>query len=415
MSSLIQLFEEKQIFRQKHGYNGCVAGLNGCIYGMPYYASRIVEFNPATNTTRHVGDDFGDNKQKWFSGVLGPDGCIYGCPHNTKQILKYNPATETTTLVGDPILTWQNCQYTSGVAVPETGMIYFIPSMAKQILEYNITNGNSSMVGDVFSGRNFKWDGACLSTVDGCIYCVPGDYKHVLKFNPRDKTTSSLSGTYSNSQWFGCVEGPDGSIYGAPLNATHFLKINVQAGTTSLVGRMIPAQYGWSGCASFQVNNHWFIIMIPHDKDRLVLFSMRYETCCEIGPSILHGQGEKYMQPAISSFDGCIYSIPSGENTSILKIDLTIFESIYRSIEVRLPWLIMKEVAEANVNALTEEDASTGMLPFMTAAERCSEDDEDEEGNENIVLDSLTTVYELLRMKPEVLKHYTYMESQQSQ
>ena len=80
---------------------------------------------------------------------------------------------------------------------------------------------------------------------------------------------------------------------------------------------------------------------------------------------------------------------------------MTVLNSIYRSIEAEIPWVLLKVVAERNINALAEGDSTTGLLPFMYAALNYGTDD-DSEGQ----LASLTIAYELLCLKPSVVKHY---------
>ena len=47
-----------------------------------------------------VGDDLGAGLAKWNGGVLGRDGCVYGIPASAKRVLRFDPTTQQATLVG---------------------------------------------------------------------------------------------------------------------------------------------------------------------------------------------------------------------------------------------------------------------------------------------------------------------------
>lgn len=405
MTSFIHQLQENDIFEAdtdfgSYAYAGCVGASNGCIYGILCDATRVVEYNPATKTTRVVGDvlDSGETKWfKWWGGALGSDGCVYASPSYADRILRYDPATQRSTLVGDPLK--GNRKYEYAVSVPEYQSIFFIPFNASRILCYSIIDGTTSYVGDTFDG-NCKWKAACLSKVDGCIYCVPYHKSQVLKFNSVDGSTMLIGEEYEGrAKWSGCVEAPDGTIYCSPYNAANFLKIDVRAGTTSLIGQVQQPRYGgnWDGCFSCVIHDHMYICMLPSNSDRLAMFDTTNESFHEVG----FGIRGTYLLPAISSFDGCAYAIPHMKSKSILKIDLSQMQSLHRAIHVKgISWSILKSIAEKNTQALEQGDNETALLPFMIAAE--SRDDNDEEAS----LASLTLVYQLLSMQPAVLKDY---------
>ena len=68
----------------------CFSGVlapNGNIYFVPINASKVLELNPDTLTTRLIGNNLIGN-DKWISGVLAPNGNIYFAPRNINQIGK---------------------------------------------------------------------------------------------------------------------------------------------------------------------------------------------------------------------------------------------------------------------------------------------------------------------------------------
>ena len=44
-----------------------------------------------------VGDDFGDGGRKYVGTVVGIDGCVYGMPYNFTIIVQYDPFVNDTT------------------------------------------------------------------------------------------------------------------------------------------------------------------------------------------------------------------------------------------------------------------------------------------------------------------------------
>ena len=292
-------------------------------------------------------------------------------------------------------------KYRSAISVPQTNCIYFI-SDAKRVLRYNIADGTTAFIGDDFAyDGDYKWEGACLSTVDGCIYCAPHCHRQVMKINPIDETTTFIGEEYNGySKWNGCVEAPDGTIYCSPYNASNLLKIDVRTRTTSLVGEIQQPErgLGWGGCVSSTINGNMYIFMIPWTADRILMFDTTKESVHEVGLEI---RGY-YNPPSISFIDGNAYAIPLYCSKSMLKINLLQLQTLHQAIQVKgMPWAFLKSIAESNIHALEQGDSNTGLLPFMIAAKR-----KRKYQNEEASLASLTLTYQLLSMKPAVMNRY---------
>jgi len=75
---------------------------------------------------------------------------------------------------------------------------------------------------------------------------------------------------------------------------------------------------------------------------------------------------------------------------------------VHQFIEAGMCWYHLRPIVLAKItsNVLTIENDNSGLLPFMSVAERCNAHHVDG------TLGSLSMVYELLCMKPEVLKDY---------
>ena len=74
-------------------------------------------------------------------------------------------------------------------------------------------------------GHN-KWS-AFVDGGDGFFYGIHSNTRHVVKFNPPDKSCFGDG----RSKWICGVRANTGSIYCAPFNAKHMLKINTIDGT----------------------------------------------------------------------------------------------------------------------------------------------------------------------------------------
>jgi len=75
---------------------------------------------------------------------------------------------------------------------------------------------------------------------------------------------------------------------------------------------------------------------------------------------------------------------------------------VHLAIRSRAPWHEVHDIMEAKVNGLDVVDEESGLMPFMMIAV----EDETEEDEGSDVTFGLTAVYELLCMKPDVIKEY---------
>ena len=84
--------------RDRLGWVDAILGVDGCIYWPPAYACRILKYDPHTNQTSLVGDDFDIEQHKWWGGCLASDGVIYCFPFrpNAERNLAIDPWKEHT-------------------------------------------------------------------------------------------------------------------------------------------------------------------------------------------------------------------------------------------------------------------------------------------------------------------------------
>jgi len=77
------------------GWGGPIIGADKCIYWPPWYANRVLKFDPETQQKPSlVGDDLGGGAYKWQGGALATDGAIYCIPFNATHILAIDPFKE---------------------------------------------------------------------------------------------------------------------------------------------------------------------------------------------------------------------------------------------------------------------------------------------------------------------------------
>ena len=114
--------------------SGGAIGRDGCIYA---FASNggVLKIDTANNNNSYcfvgisIQSAHGINAGDMSDAVLGIDGCIYWPPKHAKRTLKYDPHSNQTSLVGDNF----DCCYTGG-SLATDGVIYCMPPSAKQVL-----------------------------------------------------------------------------------------------------------------------------------------------------------------------------------------------------------------------------------------------------------------------------------------
>ena len=77
------------------GWGDAIVGVDKCIYWPPCFANRVLKFDPETQQLPSlVGDDFGQQRDKWNGGALATDGAIYCIPLSSSQVLAIDPFKE---------------------------------------------------------------------------------------------------------------------------------------------------------------------------------------------------------------------------------------------------------------------------------------------------------------------------------
>ena len=77
-----------------YGWGDAILGIDGCIYWPPSDARRTLKYDPHSNQTSLVGDDFGSKGFKWNTGALATDGVIYCISYDVNRVLAIDPIGE---------------------------------------------------------------------------------------------------------------------------------------------------------------------------------------------------------------------------------------------------------------------------------------------------------------------------------
>jgi streptogramin lyase len=148
-------------------------------------------------------------------GVLLPDGRVVFVPYNATTIGLYNPATHaySTIAAGAP----GNAAYAGGVLLPD-GRVVFVPSNATTIGLFNPTTNTYSTIAAGAPGTLAYFGGYLLS--DGRVLFAPRRATTIGFFNPSNNTYSTLSGLPGNDAYIGGVLLPDGRVVFVPFSGS---------------------------------------------------------------------------------------------------------------------------------------------------------------------------------------------------
>ena len=125
---------------------------DGCIYYMPYNARRILKLDPENDDSLSlVGDDFGEEDDKYNGAIAGTDGFIYGLPNNrTLQIIKFQPADNSISNVGEA---FDEREYFRGGVLANDGNIYAANHYG-QVLKIDTVSNDYKFIGDRKHNKN---------------------------------------------------------------------------------------------------------------------------------------------------------------------------------------------------------------------------------------------------------------------
>ena len=208
-----------------YSYSGGVLLHDGRVVFVPYYASKILIFDPATNEYSTIPGPIvkssvcinldGTKRTMWSGdgaysgGVLLKDGRVVFVPSNARTIGIFDPTTnEYSTIPGAP----GSSAYRGGVLLHD-GRVLFVPYMATTIGMFDpVTNEYSTIPGA--PGKNAYSDGVLLK--DGRVVFVPYMATTIGIFDPANDSYSTIARGMRNSRYSGGVLLPDSRVLFVP-------------------------------------------------------------------------------------------------------------------------------------------------------------------------------------------------------
>ena len=216
-------------------WSSCCMGADGILYGVPDSSSEVLRITPATPTSSAsvdtVGTDLGIDTAdgKWIGAILAADGCIYAMPFNATRVLKIDPAQAEVSTVGidlvAPTAGKTNGGKWHGGHLAADGCIYGVPFNAARVLKVDpackVADASVSLIGEPFRDGGVKWSGGALSR-SGLIFAAPFGAAHVLCIDPATQSAYEIGPTLPSSsdeiKYEGAVETPSG-VYSFPNSA----------------------------------------------------------------------------------------------------------------------------------------------------------------------------------------------------
>ena len=77
-----------------NGWGDAILGIDGCIYWPPSRAAYILKYDPHTNQSSLVRDDYGLHIYKWRGGCSATDGATYCLSSSETRVLAIDPLKE---------------------------------------------------------------------------------------------------------------------------------------------------------------------------------------------------------------------------------------------------------------------------------------------------------------------------------
>jgi hypothetical protein len=244
-----------------NAYVGGVLLPDGRVVFVPYNATTIGIFNPATNVYTTIAGP--QSLYAYSGGVLLPDGRVVLVPTSATTIGLFTPATNTySTIAGAP----GNYSYAGGVLLPD-GRVVFVPSYATTIGLFNpATNSYSAIATGALPGGAY-YGGVLLP--DGRVVFVPHYATTIGIFNPMTNAYSTIAGAPGGGAYVGGVLLPDGRVLFVPAIATTIGIFNPTTNTyTTLAGAP-----GGSAYTSGVLLPDGRVIFVPHAATTIGLFN----------------------------------------------------------------------------------------------------------------------------------------------
>lgn len=298
-------------------WEGCILGGDGYIYAIPYNDSHIIKFDTLDKSSIAVGEDLGSDRSKWKGGILANNNCIYCVPYCSPYILKYDIVSEQCTILNVVLPESGQYKWSSGALAPD-GNIYFMPFFgACYILKLNPSNDSVCSVGIDLGAGGFKYIGTVVGG-DGCVYGIPSQTNRIVKFDPRDQSTTFVGEIAEG--FFKCGNGAlarDGCIYAANASG-HVLQIDIMNNNYSFVGNKIQSNHRYEGWRAATLGIDGYVYWPPCNANYTLKFDTVKKKTSMVGSDF--GNGGMKWSDGVLAPDGAIYCIPTSA-ARVLEID----------------------------------------------------------------------------------------------
>ena len=248
-----------------------VDGGNGYLYGIPFYARRVLEMNIEDKSIKSIGPLL--TEVRYLNGIRANNGSIYCVPFGCDDdyFLKITPKeggdAEVKILTDRPLPDSGFKWWREGVLAKD-GCIYYLPLRADHVLKLDPSCGDSlSLVGDEFYFNHFE--GAVLGK-DNCVY---GISEHaIIKINLVNNRVLHLKwGGFSgdsdscNCNGYGGVLAADGNIYTSSFWG-QIIKIDTAKNCYTLIGNALTDDGPCFGLPVLGADNCIYFPPCKHDQ-----------------------------------------------------------------------------------------------------------------------------------------------------
>ncbi len=199
-------------------------------------------------------------------------------------------------------------------------IIYGIPCHSDAVLKINALTNKIELLkwdgnepGACDPGQKWKYHGAAVSDIDGCIYCIPQAAERVMKIDPKTDEITFIGPAFPGvNKWYGGLLLKDSRIYGVCQNATGILQIDPRTQDCRMFGSFPEGGYKWHGAVLHSDGN---LYCIPaHATDVLKVEPGLEPTLSILGSNIRTGEHRKdgkYKFLGGASSGDCVYFFPS--------------------------------------------------------------------------------------------------------
>lgn len=212
-------------FRIGYKWVGGILGEDGCIYGIPNGASKVLKIDPNTEQIEFFGEL--PNKEFKYTGGCVYKDKIYGFPRKSNNLLEIDTKSkvvkEICLNINDGENNYTDDHHYSGTLCEN--IVYLAPGMSKYILAINLDTFTTYKIGEDIIPEDYRYWGAILHS-NGLIYFFPDKNAQVMVLNPKTQEIKFIGEKSKVSAFQGAI-AENGNIYSFTSYANGgILKIN---------------------------------------------------------------------------------------------------------------------------------------------------------------------------------------------